>query len=117
MITSLLIFSPSLSHIISCVRPAWESVKNTTEAVGLNHVQVVYYHSSTFSHLFQASNQLAGEVAKITDFIDTSREKRKWSEENVRTLQTQIKTAYKRMVDSKKGYEIRCREEIQVNRK
>ena len=54
-------------------------------------------------------------MAKITDFIDTSRDKRKWSEENVRTLQTQIKTAYKRMVDSKKGYEIRCREEIQVN--
>ena len=54
-------------------------------------------------------------MAKITDFIDSCRDKRKWSEENVRTLQTQIKTAYKRMVDSKKGYEIRCREEIQVN--
>ena len=58
---------------------------------------------------------MAAEVAKISDFIDSSRDKRKWSEDNVRTLQTQIKTAYKRMVDSKKGYEIRCREEIQVN--
>jgi len=86
---------------ISSVRPAWDSVKNTTEAVGLNHVQ--------------ASNQLAAEVAKISDFMDSSRDKRKWSEDNVRTLQTQIKTAYKRMVDSKKGYEIRCREEIQAN--
>eukprot|EP00090_Calanus_glacialis_P014141 TRINITY_DN2281_c0_g1_i1.p1 TRINITY_DN2281_c0_g1~~TRINITY_DN2281_c0_g1_i1.p1 ORF type:complete len:554 (-),score=87.29 TRINITY_DN2281_c0_g1_i1:284-1945(-) len=86
---------------ISSVRPAWDSVKNHTEAVGLNHVQ--------------ASNQLAAEVAKISDFIDSSRDKRKWSEDNVRTLQTQIKTVYKRMVDSKKGYEIRCREEIQAN--
>jgi len=86
---------------ISSVRPAWDSVKNHTEAVGLNHVQ--------------ASNQLGAEVAKIADFMDSSRDKRKWSEDNVRTLQTQIRTAYKRMFDNKKVYEIRCREEIQTN--
>jgi len=85
---------------ISSVRPAWDSVKNHTEAVGLNHVQ--------------ASNQLGAEVGKISDFMDSSRDKRKWAEDNVRTLQTQIKTSYKRMFDNKKVYEIRCREEIQV---
>jgi len=86
---------------ISSVRPAWDSVKNHTEAVGLNHVQ--------------ASNQLGAEVGKISDFMDSSRDKRKWAEDNVRTLQTQIKTSYKRMFDNKKVYEIRCREEIQAN--
>jgi len=86
---------------ISLVRPAWDSVRNHTETVGLNHVQ--------------ASNQLACEVGKLSDFIETSRDRRKWSEDSVRSLQAQLKTAYRRVSETKKAYEVRCREEIQAN--
>ena len=63
----------------------------------------------------QASSQLAGEVAKVTDFLDTSRDQRRWAEEGARALQTQLRGAHKRMVEVKRGYEARCREEIQVS--
>ena len=63
----------------------------------------------------QASSQLAGEVAKVTDFLDTSRDQRRWAEEGARALQTQLRAAHKRMVEAKRGYEARCREEIQVS--
>ena len=63
----------------------------------------------------QASSQLAGEVAKVTDFLDTSRDQRRWAEEGARALQTQLRAAHKRMVEAKRGYETRCREEIQVS--
>ena len=72
-------------------------------------------HTVLDIYLLQASNQLAAEVAKISEFVDTSRDKRAWSEENVRSLQMQLKSAYKRMVENRKGYEIRCREEIQAS--
>ena len=61
---------------MSCVRPAWDSVRGHTETVGLSHLQ--------------ASAQLAVEVGRVTEFLDSSREKRKWAEENVRTLQSQV---------------------------
>ena len=63
----------------------------------------------------QASSQLAGEVAKVTDFLDTSRDQRRWAEEGARALQTQLRGVHKRMVEVKRGYEARCREEIQVS--
>lgn len=86
---------------MGCIRGAWDSVRNHTETIGLNHVQ--------------ASSQLAGEVAKVTDFLDTSRDQRRWAEEGARALQTQLRGAHKRMVEVKRGYEARCREEIQAN--
>lgn len=86
---------------ISQVRPAWDRVTAHTEAVGLNHVQ--------------ASNQLAAEVTRISEFMESSQDKRKWAEEGVRTLQAQMRTTHKRLVETKRGYETRCREEIQAS--
>merc|ERR1719507_2553559 len=77
---------------ISLVRPAWESARTHTEMVGLNHIQ--------------ASNQLVGEVGRIMDLMDTGRERRKWAEEAVRTLQAQVKAAHKRSVETRRGYEL-----------
>ena len=65
--------------------------------------------------MLQASSQLAAEVSKVSDFLETTREKKKWSEETVRSLQGQLRTAHKRMLEVKKSYEARCREEIQAN--
>ena len=65
--------------------------------------------------MLQASSQLAAEVSKVTDFLEATREKKKWSEETVRSLQTQLRTAHKRMLEVKKAYESRAREEIQAN--
>ena len=64
--------------------------------------------------MLQASSQLAAEVSKVSDFLETTREKKKWSEETVRSLQGQLRTAHKRMLEVKKSYEARCREEIQA---
>ena len=63
----------------------------------------------------QASNQLASEVNKVTDFLEESREKKKVNEEAVRNLQVQLRAGQKRMVEVKKCYENKCREEIQAN--
>ena len=86
---------------ISLVRPAWDSVKTHTEMVGLNHIQ--------------ASNQLVAEVGRMMELMDTGRERRKWAEETVRTLQCQVKAAHKRSQESRKSYEMRCRDEIQAS--
>jgi len=86
---------------IGGVRCIWESLKNHTESVGLAHSKAV-------SHL-------ESELATVSDFIESSRDKRRWKEENVRALQTQIKNAHKRMFDLRKLYESRCREEVQAS--
>ena len=52
---------------------------------------------------------------KITEFLDSIREKRKWAEEGVRNVQTQLRSAHKRMAEVKKGYEAKCKEEINAN--
>ena len=38
----------------------------------------------------QASNQLVAEVGRMIELMDTGRERRKWAEETVRTLQCQV---------------------------
>ena len=63
----------------------------------------------------QASSQLAAEAHKVSDFLEATREKKKWSEETVRSLQASLRTAHKRMLEVKKSYESRAREEIQAN--
>ena len=63
----------------------------------------------------QASSQLAAEVGKVTEFLDNSRDRRRWAEEGVRGLQTSLKAAAKRTAEVKRGYEARAREEIQAN--
>ena len=64
---------------------------------------------------WQASNQIASEVNKITEFLDSIRDKKKWAEEGVRSVQTQLRSAHKRMMEVKKGYEAKCKEEINAN--
>ena len=39
----------------------------------------------------QASNQLVAEVGKLTDWMESGRDKRKWKEEGVRNLQGQVR--------------------------
>ena len=51
----------------------------------------------------------------MTDFLEESREKKKVNEEAVRNLQVQLRAGQKRMVEVKKCYENKCREEIQAN--
>ena len=63
----------------------------------------------------QASSQLAVEVGKVTEFLDSSRDRRRWAEDGVRGLQTSLKAASKRVMEVKRGYEARAREEIQAN--
>ena len=41
-------------------------------------------------NLLQASNQLVAEVGRMIELMDTGRERRKWAEETVRTLQCQV---------------------------
>ena len=54
-------------------------------------------------------------MVKITDFLEATREKKKGSEETVRSLQLQLRAAHKRMLEVKKCYESKCREEIQAS--
>ena len=63
----------------------------------------------------QASSQLAVEVGKLTEFLDSSRDRRRWAEDGVRGLQTSLKAVTKRGAEAKRGYEARAREEIQAN--
>jgi len=86
---------------MSCVRGAWDSIRNHTENIGLNHVQ--------------ASSQMSSEMSKVTEFLETSRDKRRWAEDSVRGLQTQLRAAHKRLGEVKKCYETKCKEEIQAN--
>jgi len=83
------------------VRKIWDSLRSNTEAIGLAHIQ--------------ASSQLETEVGRLAETVDNNRDKRRWTEENVRTLQTQIKAAFKRMQDLRKLYESRCRDEVQAS--
>merc|ERR1719330_509936 len=86
---------------MSCIRGSWEGIRSHTETIGVNHIQ--------------ASTQLAAEVNKVTDFLEETREKKKVSEEAVRGLQVQLRSASKRMTEVKKCYETKCREEIQAS--
>ena len=63
----------------------------------------------------QASSQLAGEVGKVTEFLESSRDRRRWAEDGVRGLQASLRATSKRAAEVKRGYEARCREEIQAN--
>ena len=86
----------------------------------MNHVQVkrdaaMPWTTQLTPIMLQASSQLAAEVSQVSEFLETTREKKKWSEETVRSLQTQLRAAHKRMLEVKKTYEARCREEIQAN--
>ncbi|XP_023332653.1 proline-serine-threonine phosphatase-interacting protein 1 [Eurytemora carolleeae] len=82
-------------------RKLWESLKNHTETVGLAHSQ--------------ASLQLENELVNLAEYLEEGMEKKRWSEENVRSLQAQLKTAYKRQHELRKVYEARCREEVQTS--
>ena len=63
----------------------------------------------------KVSTQLSNEVSKISDFLDVSRDKRKWAEESVRGLQGQLRSSHKRLLDVKKCYESKCKDEIHAN--
>ena len=51
----------------------------------------------------------------MTEFLDSSRDRRRWAEDGVRGLQTSLKALAKRGAEVKRGYEARAREEIQAN--
>ena len=51
----------------------------------------------------------------MTEFLDSSRDRRRWAEDGVRGTQTSLKAASKRGLEVKRGYEARAREEIQAN--
>ena len=51
----------------------------------------------------------------MTEFLDSSRDRRRWAEDGVRGLQPSLKALAKRGAEVKRGYEARAREEIQAN--
>ena len=51
----------------------------------------------------------------MTEFLDSSRDRRRWAEDGGRGLQTSLKALAKRGAEVKRGYEARAREEIQAN--